>query len=213
MKIVCISDTHSMHNRVKLPDGDVLIHAGDATGRGSTEECLAFINWFQSRPHRHKLFVPGNHDFGFEKDPFLRQLLHQPKAGIYFLQDSGVEIDNLYFYGSPWVPNLKGWAFYGDELLLTLKFAKIPDRTNVLITHGPPAGVMDDCGIHVGSSEMARRLAEIKPLGNLKLHVFGHIHESHGRQGLSINAAICTKEYNPTNMPIVVDIEVEQDVV
>ena len=34
MKIVCISDTHNMHRRISVPSGDVLIHAGDATGQG-----------------------------------------------------------------------------------------------------------------------------------------------------------------------------------
>lgn len=207
MKVVCISDTHGFHNNLKLPDGDVLVHAGDATQIGKLDECLAFINWFHSRLHRYKLFVPGNHDFGFDREPYLRQLLHQPKRGIHFLLDSGVEIGGLLFYGTPWVPNLKGWAFYGDELLLTLKFVKIPDRTNVLITHGPPEGLMDDCGSHVGSREMKRRLEQLRPLGNLKLHIFGHIHEGYGQQNGSVNAAICTREYNPTNPPIVIELQ------
>lgn len=206
MKIVCISDTHGFHNRLKLPKGDVLIHAGDATQIGRVEECLDFIIWFQAQPFRYKLFVPGNHDFGFDRESFLRNLMHSPNKGVYFLQDSGVEIDGLFFYGTPWVPNLEGWAFYGDELLLTLKFAKIPDRTNVLITHGPPEGLMDDCGTHVGSRELKKRLEQLSYFGNLKLHVFGHIHEGYGRQNGSVNAAICTREYMPTNDPIVVEL-------
>ena len=206
MKIVCISDTHSMHGRVFMPPGDVLIHAGDATAIGKPEECLAFINWFHAQPYRYKLFVPGNHDFGFDRDGWLRNLVHDPKRGAHLLIDREIEINGLHFYGSPWVPNLEGWAFYGDELLLTLKFAKIPDRTNVLITHGPPEGLMDDCGSHVGSRELKRRLEQLWPIGNLKLHVFGHIHEGYGRQNGSVNAAICTREYKPTNLPIVVEL-------
>lgn len=206
MKIVCISDTHGFHSRLKMPKGDVLIHAGDATQIGKPEECLEFISWFQAQRYPYKLFVPGNHDFGFDRQAWLRQLLHAPHRGVYFLQDSGVEIGGLLFYGAPWIPNLKGWAFYGDELLLTLKFAKIPDQTNVLITHGPPEGLMDDCGHHVGSPELKKRLEQLRPLGHLKLHVFGHIHEGYGRQNGSVNAAICTGEYMPTNPPIVVEL-------
>jgi 3',5'-cyclic AMP phosphodiesterase CpdA len=68
-RIVCISDTHNFHEQIRIPDGDILIHAGDATNRGTVEEIVFFNQWFCRLPHRHKIFVAGNHDWLFETNP------------------------------------------------------------------------------------------------------------------------------------------------
>lgn len=235
MKIACISDTHNKHRLLNLPSGDVLIHCGDATMGGTIEEVGAFGNWFRSLPHPYKIFVPGNHDFLFQNKPFLAlELMGGHTEGVRVLIDQPVEIEGLKFYGTPWVPNLQRWAFYGNSAKLVHQFAQIPDDTNVLITHGPPQGIHDEIpgmlmpssrllddeisnadgdGLHVGSSAL---LARTKELPNLKLHCYGHIHEGYGycwRFGdgtvnpwQSVNAAICTEEYEATNIPIVVEV-------
>lgn len=218
MKIVCISDTHNQHGKLVLPDGDVLIHAGDATMTGKPWELFPFIEWMGAQPHRVKLFVPGNHDFGVEKETAMYKRVCAER-GIKLLVDEAYSViptekaDQrvIKFYGAPWVPNLEGWAFYQPRLGLINKFAKIPADTNVLITHGPPYGVLDrgptGNAFHVGSEEMAHRVHEL----NLKLHCFGHIHHGYGVEDhlggrYSVNAAICTEEYQPTNKPIVVEV-------
>lgn len=224
MKIVCISDTHNLHGKVTLPAGDVLVHAGDACLRGTLEEFAAFCNWLAAQPHQYKLFVPGNHDFCVERDPALcRNLL--TRAGARLLIDQSVTINGVKFYGTPWVPNLSGWAFYASAQRLRDRFADIPNDTQVLITHGPPSGELDlipgavavgdphgleedewtdNDGLHVGSMALLQRTRQLKAL---QLHIFGHIHESAGRNERSVNAAICDRHYKATNPPIVVDVE------
>lgn len=230
MKIVAISDTHNQHGKLVLPDGDVLIHAGDATMSGKPWELFPFIEWMGRQPHRVKLFVPGNHDFDVEKNTSLYKRVCA-EHGIRLLVDEAYSViptekDDqriIKFYGAPWVPNLEGWAFYQPHLGLINKFAKIPMDTDVLITHGPPEGTLDvgpaGNAFHIGSSELRDRVRE---LGELRLHVFGHIHHGYGRLDhpgghtsakvsteparISVNAAICTEEYQPTNKPIVVEV-------
>lgn len=206
MRIVCVSDTHNRHRALELPDGDVLVHAGDATGRGTREEALAFLSWFGSlKGYKAKIFVPGNHDFFFESDRATAEILCLER-GIKLLVDRPFMLEGVKFYGSPWVPNLEMWAYYGNHLTLVSRFARIPADTDVLITHTPPFGTLADVGTHhIGCYELRDRLSEL----NLKAHIFGHIHDSYGmvRNGhISVNAASCNEEYEPVNPPIVIEI-------
>lgn len=205
MRIVCISDTHMRHKVLDpLPEGDVLIHAGDALSYGTEKEFWPFSIWMAHQRYGLKIYVPGNHDFFVQKNPDLARNLMK-EGGCHLLIDRAVRYKEVKFCGSPWVPNLESWAFYGDRMLLTKKFEAIPDNIDVLITHCPPAGQQDLVShSHVGSKELALKLAK---LPQLKLHVFGHIHEGYGRIANSVNAAICTRDYEPSNKPIVVDLE------
>ena len=209
MRIVCISDTHNMHDQVVAPEGDVLIHAGDLTGRGTGREIGKVAAWLASQPHKHKLVIAGNHDFLFETEPDRARGLIE-EGGVTYLQDEAVEIEGLRFWGSPWQPWFHDWAFNlqrGDPLEKV--WAKIPKSTDALITHGPPFGVLDRVdrdGMSVGCEALAARLKEL----DVRLHVFGHIHEAYGVRNssperLSINASIATLHYEPTQAPIVVD--------
>lgn len=213
MRIVCISDTHGggcalSSSVIQVPHGDVLVHAGDLTGRGRLDQVQREMQWLASLPHRHKIFVAGNHDFFFEKTPEMIPAVVPP--GITYLQDAGVVIDGISFWGSPWQPEFCGWAFNlprGEEL--AKKWAMIPENIDVLITHGPPRKKLDYVlgGSHVGCSDLARRVAVVRPL----LHVFGHVHEGHGtlvEDGITyVNAAICDREnYDPRQGAIVVDV-------
>ena len=110
MKIVCISDTHNCNEEIAVPDGDLLIHSGDATNSGSIAEVSAFLKWFASLPHRHKIFVAGNHDWLFERQNALARQMTED-AGITYLEDSAIEIEGLMIYGSPWQPRFFDWAF------------------------------------------------------------------------------------------------------
>ncbi len=205
MRIVCISDTHSKHSQLKIPDGDLLLHAGDATGRGGREEIGAFNAWLGSLPHRHKVIISGNHDFGFERNPEARSWI----THAVYLQDEEVTIEGLRIYGSPWQPWFFNWAFNlkrGPELAAV--WAKVPAGIDVLLTHSPPLGVLDrlDTGEPVGCEELTKALTRIRP----KLHVFGHIHEAYGmveRDGIVyVNASSCNLKYRPVNPPVVVDL-------
>ncbi len=213
-RIVCISDTHNCNERIVVPDGDILIHSGDATVTGTPPEIVKFNDWFSRLPHKHKIFVAGNHDWLFERENgFARSLLD---ASIVYLQDSSVEIDGLKIYGSPWQPRFFDWAFNlmrGPEI--AEKWALIPDDIDILITHGPPHRILDSVprswGIdYSGCEELRLRVDNIASHGKLKLHVFGHIHCGYGtdeNNGVKfVNASSCDENYAPTQRPIVVDI-------
>ncbi|MDX1457403.1 MAG: metallophosphatase domain-containing protein [Marinobacter sp.] len=210
MKLTIISDTHGMYRQIgSIPDGDVLIHAGDSLGRGTLEELEDLNDWFSTLPHRHKILIAGNHDWCFQNDPEnARRLVTQAE----YLEDSGVIIDGLRFWGSPWTPEFFDWAFNlprGEAL--AQRWAMIPDDTDVLITHGPPLNTLDRVGErygggHVGCADLAQRLLELR----LKAHLFGHIHESYGqeehRRCLFVNAATCNGQFKPDNPAMVIEI-------
>jgi len=212
MRLVCISDTHSLqHNLLhSIPDGDVLLHAGDIMNCGyRVNEIRDFLSWFQKFPHKHKIFIAGNHDRYFENYPVDVRTLLKEFDDVIYLQDSSVVLDGIKFYGSAWTPFFCNWAFNvarGQEIKKV--WDKIPEDTDVLMTHGPPYGYLDQVnkGPYLGCEELAKRVLEVKPL----CHVFGHIHDGYGTRvehGVSfINASCCTERYQPINKPIIIDL-------
>lgn len=208
MNIVCISDTHARHAAMHhpIPDGDVLIHAGDLTGNGSLEQLEDFARWFGALPHPHKLVIAGNHDACLQTQPRAAEALLDEFA---YLRDAAVTIDGLCFYGSPWQPRFMDMAFnLTPGPALAAAWEQIPARVDVLVTHGPPQGILDHCfdGYRAGCPDLGRRVTELAPA----LHVFGHIHEDRGqiRHGPThyVNASICTLDYTPANPPLVITL-------
>lgn len=205
MRIVCISDTHSLHRDIEhIPDGDVLVHAGDWSGRGTVNELIAFNAWLGTLPHKHKLVTAGNHDAIAKNFDFAQNALSSARLLI----DKAAVIDGVKFYLTPWTPTFGHWSFMRDRgRPIGVKWDNIPDDTDVLVSHGPPLNVLDECGNgHVGCADLLSRVLLVKP----KLHIFGHIHEGYGLyKGLFttfVNASICDGGYNPVNAPIVVDL-------
>lgn len=214
MKIVCLSDTHNAHNEIAVPDGDLLIHAGDAVTSGTINELQNFIKWFDGLPHKRKVLIAGNHDWAFQLQPDKALELIPPS--IVYLQDSWVEIDGFKIYGSPWQPRFFDWAFNlmrGAEL--AEKWAMIPDDINILITHGPPNGILDEVprqfGIeNTGCEELRKRVDTLAAKDHLKLHIFGHIHCGYGKKEVNgvtfINASNCDEQYTPSQPPIIIEL-------
>ena len=209
MRIVCISDTHLRHKRfpIEVPEADILIHAGDACLEGTIHEVRSFFDWWGTLKAKHKIFVPGNHDWLFQKAPDLARSCVPP--GTILLQDSMTEMEGLKIFGSPWQPEFQNWAFNLPRgPALKEKWSAIPDGIDILVTHGPPMGILDWSNFgneHVGCGDLREELHRIKP----GLHIFGHIHGNYGsseREGtLFVNAAICDEAYIPTHAPIVVE--------
>jgi len=210
MRLVFVSDTHN-HAPLAVPGGDVLVHCGDFTMAGRLDEIVRFHAWLETMPHRHKVVIAGNHDFGFERMP---DAARAALNGVTYLQDSGCTLDGISFYGSPYQPWFFDWAFNfprdDDGSVARACWSKIPDRVDVLITHGPPRDVRDriaHSGEPVGCPELLARVRTVRPA----VHAFGHIHEGYGTESsdgtLFVNAAICDERYRPVNAPIVVDLE------
>jgi Icc-related predicted phosphoesterase len=206
VKIVVISDTHNQHEKLTLPEGDVLVHCGDSCNAGFKSELDNFLKWFGKQPFKHKICIAGNHDWHFFRNR-TDALAACGSLGITYLEDQGVTIDGYVFYGSPWQPPFFNWAFNLPEEELAVKWSMIPANTDVLITHGPPLGILDGAPKkHVGSYTLLDTVAEVRP----KVHMFGHIHESYGMCANTttqfVNASICNLRYRPVNTPWVVEL-------
>ena len=205
MRIVAVADTHLFHRELTVPDGDVFVHAGDLCRGGDLEELAIAIAWIATLPHAHKILVAGNHDWAFATDPAAARAL---LGDITYLQDAEATVGGLRFYGSPWQPAFHDWAFNLPRgPALAAVWAKIPDRVDVLITHGPPEGIGDrsPVGGRTGCAELRRRVAETQP----RLHLFGHIHQDGGAwrpgDGATTFANVTTWECE--RAPTVIDID------
>lgn len=210
MKLVLISDTHGQHRELNLPKGDVLVHAGDITFRGEHEITADFNAWLGELPFAHKVVIAGNHDFNFE---LLPEQGKEFLSNAIYLNDSGCEIDGVKFWGSPIQPWFMNWAFNrqrGEEI--KKHWDLIPDGTDVLITHGPPSGLLDQPfgkQPSVGCWDLFEAIERVKP----QLHVFGHIHGGYGErqfQGVQyVNASVVDEAYKLKNAPIIYEMKLK----
>lgn len=220
LKIVAISDTHNDHNELDIPECDILIHAGDATGKGYEYEVKRFAKWFQAQPARHKIFVPGNHELYFDHLlPNSKSWFNDNCPDGHLLIDQTIEIEGVVIHGSPVQPWFFDWGFnrarnYGESIQRHIKEIKphwdmIPNNVDILVTHGGPRGILDYAprGGHVGCDELLARVKVVTP----DLHFFGHIHEGYGQHhenGTNFyNVAICDGYYQPINPITVVEYE------
>lgn len=215
MKFVAISDTHNQHNDIEIPECDVLIHAGDSTNRGTKDELINFAKWLNEQDAGHIIMVPGNHELWLEENwEEGVDLIKQHCPAIYILNDSGVELEGVKFWGSPVTPYYGDYAWnrartenmvlwHGPHI--KQHWDQIPLDTDVLITHGPPYMVLDDVGLmhggHQGCRDLLNRVELVKP----DWHFFGHIHEGHGFQKVKdtnfCNVAICNGWHNAEHKP------------
>ena len=158
MKILQISDTHNLHQQLTtLPAADVIVHCGDFTDDGTEKEVLDFLNWFIDLPYKYKIFVTGNHDLCLWDAKDIKNL----PDNMFFLQDRGVTIDGITFFGI---------AYDHSESL-------IPNDTDIVITHEPPIMILDQSsGRHWGNAPLFKRMMDVKP----RYHLFGHAHEGYG---------------------------------
>ena len=220
-RIIAFSDTHGMHKKLSMPEEskdldttDVLVFAGDMCSFGNEEDVLYFANWMRKLPYSHKIIIAGNHDTPFEsKGRHIQVNLF--RGWSHYLENSSCVVNGLKFYGSPVTPSLGNWAFNVDKDSEEMqdKWESIPADTDVLVTHGPPYGVLDlnSAGTRCGCSILRSRVKKVNP----KVHIFGHIHENHsyyskrttpegpGRT-LFFNVAICDNRYVPREKPQVI---------
>ncbi len=201
MKILCISDSHGKHRELKIPDSDWLLYAGDSTSMGTERQFLDFIEWFSNQPHRVKCFINGNHDFLGQDSPLRFKSILEKYPNIIYLEHEAKEIEEIKVFGSPWTPKFGGWAYNADDDQLIDLWDQIPDDTQILVTHGPPYGILDKTagGQLVGCNHL--RYTIQTRLTKLKLHTFGHIHEGAGQMtenGVTyVNASVLDEHYHP----------------
>jgi Icc-related predicted phosphoesterase len=207
-----ISDTHCRHLEIptnQLPGGDFLIHTGDFSNNGNLTQCNEFLSWFEKQTqYKHRIFIAGNHDRLAESDPGLfRSLI---PANCHYLEDSGIELEGLKFWGTPVTTQFRNWAFNKSYTDLHKHFNYIPDNTNIVLTHGGPYGLelqTLENGIDIGMEPLNEKLMD---LPELLVSAFGHIHHSYGQLKLGethfVNSAICGENYKVTNKPITIQL-------
>lgn len=197
-RFICISDTHC--NTFDLPQGDFLLHSGDLTHTGRAKQVQGTMKWLKSQPHPHKIIIAGNHDLTLDRDFYLehgsrwhRQQTEDVEEIKKFVEPQGdttfhyLEYENMTIteggatwkvYGSPGSPWFGGWAFNYEQGEAPELVSRIPNDTDILLTHGPPSGILDETtpGARVGCRELWKKVQSVRP----KIHVFGHIHEARG---------------------------------
>lgn len=208
MRLVLIADTHSFHKDLEVPDGDVLIHCGDYSNRGSFCDLCNFNAWLGKQPHKNKLVISGNHDIFASS--VSKYTVQEFLPNALYLENEVAYINKVTFWGSPITPSYGNWAFMknrGDAI--SEVWSTIPENTDVLITHGPPQGILDAninkelCGCY----DLRRYIRDKK----VRYHVFGHIHEQGGKvteiDGTTfINCSVLNEWYELVNKPVVIDI-------
>jgi Icc-related predicted phosphoesterase len=204
MKILHISDTHGFHGL--MPDSrfdgiDVVTHSGDCSNwrdpYRNEPEVRNFIEWYKNVPVKHKIYVAGNHDTSIEKR--MIQKSDFENAGIIYLENDSITIDNIKFWGSPYTPTFGDWAFMKARDKINKVWDTIPEDTDVIITHGPPKGVRDMSYDRNNNLEFCGCSALMKRCWNLKDHLklvcFGHIHNM---DGIETNQGVSTYSKTPT---------------
>jgi len=179
-----------------IPDGEILIHAGDATESGSLSELQSLISWMNSFPHRHKVFVAGNHDLVLDPALHRRNETDSPRSvdwgTVHYLDNSSTTLlcsggRQTKCYGSPWTPRHGNWAFQhprAQDVWTNI----VPEDTDILITHGPPKAHLD-LG-HIGCDFLLAELWRVRP----RLHVFGHVHEGYGQETVGFDGVLAAYE-------------------
>jgi len=217
VKFVVLSDTHGYHKQLKVPDGDFLIHVGDFSMRANHTAVIEFARWMKSLPHKHKIIVAGNHDVCLEGD---RLWAKEEFAPAHYLMHEKLTLDGFRFFGSPYSSAIRepsDWSFDYPPNGQRSKdlWEQIPKNLDVLITHGPPKGILDLVKFthkgeepNVGDVNLLRQVMEVEP----RVHVFGHIHEGYGvyqhptRRTRFFNVSICNLDYRPVNPITVFDL-------
>ena len=235
MKICCISDTHNLHEHVKLQNLkniDAIVHCGDFTNKGTFKEIKCFIDWFISLPVKHKILIAGNHEITLDCDRYNKNkneyhplpemqinsdmcytyIVNAHKQGkLYYLENKPIVIDDITFYGSPFSlePDYNpSWGFQHNDTILDQVWSAIPDDIDVLLTHTPPYNVLDNSPFgHKGSKSLYDHVkSRVKPA----LHVFGHIHNAHGYKvdddTIFVNATVVDGKRNVKYEPIIIEI-------
>jgi len=202
MKLTIISDTHGEQDKLGILSGEVLIHCGDMFNMFSSEndDFDRMDQWFGLQQFDLILCIGGNHDFELEKRAGYTD---RPFRNAIYLEGASYEYQSVRFFGAPWVPELRGQAFFKDDPKLRSCWSQIPEGLDVLITHTPPAGVLDvsSRGLQLGCEYLAEELKKKKPA----LHCFGHVHASSGIHVIDdttfINAAQVNNQYRITRKP------------
>lgn len=204
MLIAHISDTHG--TECDVPDADILIHTGDIIpGTGYVRDLIRFNEWMSSLPHKHKFLIPGNHDGIIDS---YKNTIKEVMPAVRVLIDELALVDGISIWGTPWSLPFSNWHFMKNEWQLQELYDKIPERVDVIASHGPPYGTCDLVdGMNVGSLALREVTYRVFP----KVILCGHIHEGYGKDNINVvpvyNSCILDGNYKPTNTAQLITIQ------
>jgi predicted phosphohydrolase len=197
MRLLHLSDTHNLHKQLTdLPAADIIIHSGDVSMAGTPVEVMDFIEWFGGLDYKYKIFIAGNHDFCLDGNLPVRIQKFLPE-NCFYLYASGIEIEGLRFWG---IPYFISYELHMEKYLHDLE--SIPCNTDVLISHRPPLGILDNANnTFFGCPDLLQKVLNICP----RYHLFGHIHDAYGIEKSKYttfsNAALADEKYRLLNNP------------
>jgi len=215
LQIVALSDSHNATKRVEIPDGDILIHAGDFSFQGKSLEIQDFIEWMKEQPHKHKLWIAGNHELGIEDFPDNANVIDNETNSTY-IHDKVIEIEGLKFLGCNFTPEFNNWAFNLTERQSKIYWENAPEA-DVVVCHGPPYGILDSVTPEykhhrpLGCIHFKNYLERVKP----KVAIFGHIHGGFGHETIKwndasetecFNVSVMNEQYQLTNPVTIIEI-------
>lgn len=211
MKIVVFSDSHCQHEKLKIPECDILISAGDYSWRGIPIEVMEFHRWLRKQPGKHKISVQGNHELGVEKDfPLAKSLAEEFCPGVHFIEEGLIEVESLKIWCASVTPWFHDWAYNRSREQIFEHWARIPNEADVLITHGPPFQIFDRTrdGSNAGCPLL---MTKVRYLSKIKHHCFGHIHEHGGKsvqwgQTMFHNVSVVDERYTLKNAPLEIEL-------
>jgi Icc-related predicted phosphoesterase len=238
MKICCISDTHNFHKDITFTKNkgiDTIVHCGDFTDKGTFKEIKAFLDWYVSVPVKYRILIAGNHDITMDVARYNSNTMefhptnemqenanlvttyikqYEDQGKLIYLQNSQISIDGITFYGSPHslepTAGVPPWGFQYNEVISNLVWSAIPSNIDVLLTHTPPYGILDKSPYgHRGSKSL---LDHVKNRIQPALHVFGHVHGSHGyerdkdTETIFVNAVVVNGKKKVVYEPIIIEI-------
>lgn len=235
IRIANISDTHTYHRQLDMPEVDLVLCSGDISFKGEKHVIEDFNQWAGElkRLGKTKEFVTivGNHELAFDPSHYTYDVARKELfTNCHYLEDSSIELFGLNIYGSPATPWFHNWAFNkyrGDEIRETwdkMTESHKQKSIDIVMTHGPASHILDwvetrvwswesDQPVrdYVGCSDLLKALKEIRPT----MHLCGHIHQAYGTKKkhdiLFVNASNCTEEYEATNPVIIVELEKVDD--
>ena len=234
MKIIAISDLHGY--LPELPECDLVCICGDIVPLPYQRDLVKSISWFllSFLPWTDNLkcdkviFIAGNHDFFLEElgpkhfndDWEVKERLltcRRDTSKLIYLCDSYYTYKGNVIYGTPWCPDLKHWAFYGDYKKLNDKFSLIYPNCDILLTHCPPK--VKDCGVvlgeesfntgkNYGCQELTNAITNLRP----KWCFCGHVHS--GDHDITefnntkiVNVSLKNEDYQVAYKPFIFELD------
>lgn len=218
IKAVIISDTHSKEKDIKwfknkenINKVNMVIHCGDFSHNKETFD--KFIKWYANLEIEYKILIAGNHDTEIAENGYEWMKKLCDYYGIIYLQDTSIEIEDIKFHGSPWSNEYGDWPFMTNDIELDNYWQKIPNDTNVLITHGPAYKKCDSLNQDINEPNVGSHSLNLKinKLNNLKYHFVGHIHDAGGeinqdKKYITYNASIMNYWFKPENEPYIFEL-------